>query len=789
MIVNTLNRKLLRDLWRLRGQVLAIAVVVASGVAVLVMSLSTLNSLQETASTYYERYRFADVFASVTRAPEQLAGRIAAIPGVQHAETRISKLATLDIDGFAEPVIGQLVSIPERGESVLNRLALLAGRRVQPDHPVVVVLSVPFAEAHGLTTGSRLHGIINGKRRELIVVGIALSPEHVYAIGPGALMPDNQRFGILWMGRDALAAAFDLDGAFNDISLSLLHGTRPETVIPPLDQLLARYGGIGAIARADQLSNWFLMNEIEQLGTMARILPSIFLMVAAFLTNMVLARIIATERSEIGLMKAFGYRNTEIGWHYARMVMAITAIGIVLGWLVGAWFGKVSTGLYAEFYRFPLLIFAPPPSTFAIGALVSLGAALAGTFSSLRRAAALPPAEAMRPPAPPLYRRTQLSRSRFAAWLDQPTRIILRQITRWPGRALLTSAGIGLSVGVLVMALQWIDSINHIVQVYFYDTQRQDMMIGLVEPQSDTSAHELAHLPGVLAVEPMRIVSAYLRHGNRSHRGALTGIPPDAQLQRVYDAGGYTVPLPPGGVVLGTKLAEKLGVTTGDTLQVDVLEGRRPQLQIPVVGLFETYIGIPAFIDIHTLNRLLKERPSLEYANLLVDDASLPALYEALKGMPEVSAVMLREAAIRTFNDTLAETLLIYISFFAMFACALGFGVVYNSTRIALSERGRELATLRVLGFSRAEISYILLGEVALLILIGLPLGCLAGQGLALVMTTAFETELYRVPMIIELSTYGTAILVALLATAVSATLVRRRLDRLDLIAVLKTRE
>jgi putative ABC transport system permease protein len=395
----------------------------------------------------------------------------------------------------------------------------------------------------------------------------------------------------------------------------------------------------------------------------------------------------------------------------------------------------------------------------------------------------------MRPPAPPLYRRTQLSRSRFAAWLDQPTRIILRQITRWPGRALLTSAGIGLSVGVLVMALQWIDSINHIVQVYFYDTQRQDMMIGLVEPQSDTSAHELAHLPGVLAVEPMRIVSAYLRHGNRSHRGALTGIPPDAQLQRVYDAGGYTVPLPPGGVVLGTKLAEKLGVTTGDTLQVDVLEGRRPQLQIPVVGLFETYIGIPAFIDIHTLNRLLKERPSLEYANLLVDDASLPALYEALKGMPEVSAVMLREAAIRTFNDTLAETLLIYISFFAMFACALGFGVVYNSTRIALSERGRELATLRVLGFSRAEISYILLGEVALLILIGLPLGCLAGQGLALVMTTAFETELYRVPMIIELSTYGTAILVALLATAGSATLVRRRLDRLDLIAVLKTRE
>jgi putative ABC transport system permease protein len=787
--MNALNRKLLRDLWRLRGQVLAIAMVVASGVAVLVMSLTTLSSLQETAATYYERYRFADVFASVTRAPEHLAARIADIPGVQHVETRISKLATLDITGFGEPVIGQLVSIPERGESVLNRLALLAGRRVQPDHPDEVVLSEPFADAHRLDTGSRLHAIINGKRRQLTVVGIALSPEHVYAIGPGALMPDNRRFGVLWMGREALEAAYDLDGAFNDVTLSLLHGTQPEAVIQPMDQLLARYGGIGAIARADQLSNWFLINEIDQLETLARILPTVFLVVAAFLTNMVLARIIATERSEIGLMKAFGYRNTEIAWHYARLVMAITAVGIVLGWLVGAWFGKVSTGLYAEFYRFPLLIYAPQPSTFAIGALVSLGAALAGTFGSLRRAAMLPPAEAMRPPAPTLYRRTRLSTSRIAAWLDQPTRIILRQIVRWPGRSLLTSAGIALSVGVLVMALQWIDSINHIVQVYFFDTQRQDMMVGLVEAQSDTAAHELAHLPGVLSVEPMRIVSAYLRHGNRSHRGALTGVPPDAQLQRVYDAGGYVVPLPPGGVVLGTKLAEKLGVTTGDTLQVDVLEGRRPQLQIPVVGLFETYIGIPAFIDLATLNRLLKERPSLEYANLLVDDADRAALYAGLKAMPEISAVMLREAAISTFHDTLAETLLIYISFFAMFACTLGFGVVYNSTRIALSERGRELATLRVIGFSRAEISYILLGEVALLIFIGLPLGCLAGQGLAWLMTTAFETELYRVPLVIELSTYGTAVLVALLATAASAALVRRRLDRLDLVSVLKTRE
>lgn len=787
--MNALNHKLVRDLWRSRGQVMAIGIVVASGVAVLVMSLATLNSLQETAAAYYERYRFADIFSSVTRAPEQIARRILAIPGVQAVDTRISKLATLNIDGFEEPVIGRLISIPGGRESTLNRLALRTGRLVLPDRSDEVVLSEPFAEAHELRPGDHIEAIMNGNRRTLEIVGIALSPEFVYAIAPGALMPDDRRFGVLWMGREALAAAYDLEGAFNDISIALSHGTQAAPVIKQVDRLLKRYGGTGAIARADQISNWFLMNEITQLKSMSRILPTIFLVVAAFLTNMVLARIVATERSEIGLMKAFGYSDLEVGWHYAKMVVLMTTVGVLLGWGVGIWFGKVSTELYAEFYRFPLLIFQPSLPVFAIGAMVSLIAALAGTIRSVRNAAMLPPAEAMQPPAPPLYHRTRLSQSRVASWLDQPTRILLRQIVRWPARSALTSIGIALSVGVLIMAMQWIDSIDHIVQVYFYDTQRQDMTVGLVETQSSTVGYEFEHMPGVLAVEPMRIVSADLHKGNRIHRGALTGLPPDAQLQRVYDASGHVVALPPGGLVLGTKLAEKLDVSVGDTILVEVLEDRRPVLNIPVLGLVETYIGVPAFIDLATLNRFLHDRPSVEYANLLVDEAAQSELFAELKQLPAVSAIMLKQAAIDTFHKTLAETLLIYITFFAMFACALGFGVVYNSTRIALSERGRELATLRVLGFSRGEVSYILLGEVALLIFIGLPLGCLAGYGLAGIMTSAFETELYRVPLVIDASTYGIAVLIAIAATAASAALVRRQADRLNLIAVLKTRE
>jgi putative ABC transport system permease protein len=787
--MRALNLKLLRNLWKLRGQVLAIAVVIASGVAVLVMSLSALQALQETAAAYYERQRFADVFAHVKRAPHRLIERISALPGVRSVEDRVKEMATLSIEGFEEPVIGQLVSIPEQDQPHLNKLVLREGRMVALGAPDEVVLNEPFAEAHKLQPGDQFKALMNAHQRTLTVVGIALSPEFIYTIGPGALMPDNKRFGVMWMGREALAAAYDLEGAFNEVSLGLLHGANSRNIIEGLDRLLEDYGSHGAIARKDQVSNWFLMNEIEQLKTMSTILPTIFLAVAAFLSNMVLSRLIATDRSEIGLMKAFGYSNRQVAWHYMKMVMAMTSVGILLGWLLGAWLGRVNTELYAEFFRFPLLIFRPDPGVFAIGALVSLIAALVGCLGSVGRAATLPPAEAMQPPAPPLFRKSRLSQSRVSRWLDQPTRIILRQIFRSPLRSLLTSIGIALSVSVMVMALQWIDAIEQIVQVHFHDTQRQDMTVGLVESQSDTTLHEFRRLPGVLAAEPMRVKSADLSAGHRSHRGAIEGLPSKPQLQRVFDASGRVVTMPPEGLLVSTKLAEKLGVGIGDSVWIEVLEGRQPKALVPIVELFETYMGMPAYMEVHAFNRLMGEGNSLEAVNLLVDDNRLTQLYHHLKSLPKVSSVTLKDAAVEEFNNTMAETLMIYISFFAAFACALGFGVVYNSTRIALSERGRELATLRVLGFHSGEISYILLGEAALLILVGLPLGCFVGHGLGWLMTNAMNTELYRIPLVIKAATDATAVLVTLGATALSAAVVRRRLDHLDLIAVLKTRE
>lgn len=788
--VRPLNRKLVRELWRMRGQVLAVAMVIGSGVAVLVMSMSTFEALNVTTAAYYERYRFAEVFAGAVRVPDRVAQRIADIPGVQFAQPRIARFATLDIEGFAEPAIGRLTSIPEDGQPKLNQLALRSGRWISPNRHEQVIVNEPFAEAHELEPGDRFAAIINGHKRTLTVVGTALSPEFIYTLGPGALLPDDKRFGVIWMGEEALEAAFDLKNAFNDVSVTLLRDAAPEPVIEQIDALLKPYGGVSAIPRADQISNWFVMNELDQQRTMSLILPTIFLSVAAFLSYMVLARLVATERSEIGLLKAFGYSDLEVAWYYTKFVIAIALIGSVAGWMLGGVYGRHNTEIYAETYRFPLLIYRPSITAFVVAGGVSLIATLAGAFAAVRRAITLPPAESMRPPAPPVYHRGRLSDSGFARWLDQPTRIALRQIARWPVRAGLTCLGIASSVSLLILALQWNDSIDYIAESYFLRSQHQTMSVGLAEPQAMSVVREFEHLPGVLTAEPWRTVSAEFSVGSKKHRGGVVGLGRENHLQPIHDeATGKDIAVPEAGLILGSYLARKLGVTVGDPVWVDVLEGRRPSGDIPVAAVFQTTIAMPAYMNLDALNRWMKVRPTVEYVDLLVDSAEQSSLFAELKSTPKVSAVMLREAALKAFYDTVGSNLLVYISIFTGFACALGFGVAYNSTRITLSERGRELATLRVLGFTRGEISYVLLSEVTLLIFIALPIGCALGRALSLVMARSFDTELFRMPFVIEASTYGLAMVIAVVSTTASAALVRRRIASLDLIRVLKTRE
>ena len=784
-----LHRKMLRDLGGMSTQSLAIALVIAAGTATFVMSLNTLESLSRSKDAYYERYRFAHIFTHLKRAPNDLVARIAAIPGVGQVQARVVVDVTLDVPGMSEPAVGRLISIPELPRATLNDLHLRRGRYIDPIRDGEVLVSEAFAEAHQFEEGDTITAIMNGRRETLQIVGIVLSPEYIIQLRGGTLLPDERRFGVFWMGYHQLAAAFDMEGAFNDVSVSLMRGASEPEAMKRLDELTAPYGASGCYNRGDQLSHHYVTEEIRQLRSMGLIAPTIFLSVSAFLLNVVLSRLIATQREQIAALKAFGYRRAEIRNHYLQFVLVITISGVVVGIVVGNWMGRNLTELYTQFYRFPVLKYELYPPVMASVFLINLAAALLSTWAALRRAVALPPAEAMRPEPPGLFRPTIPERLGIGFLLPQTTRMILRQLERQPLKSLLTSLGIATAVAVMILGSFSKDSIDYMMAFQFQQAQRYDLMVSLVEPTSGAAVHEIRQLPGVLSGEPFRSVPTRFRAEHRSRRVGLLGLEPGTSLFQLLDDHERLVSLPSEGLLLSTKLAEVLQVKVGDVITVEILEGDRAIRQMTVTALITEFGGINAYIDLRALRRLLREDNAISGTFLDIDEKYRDANYARLKATPKVGSVNIKAAALQSFRDTIGENIGRMRLFNVIFAGVIAVGVVYNAARISLSERSREMATLRVIGFTRAEISMILLGELAILTILAIPIGLAMGYGFAALAVRGMDTELYRIPLVFQWSTCGFAVSVILVATLLAGLTVRRKLDHLDLVAVLKSRE
>lgn len=788
-----MNRPLLvklgRELWGIRGQAAAIAAVIGAGIALFVLMISTYQSLDLTERTYYRRYRFAEVFASLHRAPLALERRIAAIPGVERVETRVVRDVLLDLPGVVEPAEGRLISIPAERRPALNDLFLRSGRWVEPGRRDEILLSQAFASAHHLVPGDTLAALVNGRRRELRIVGIALSPEYVYSIRAGELLPDDRRFAVIWMERRGLAAAFDMEGAFDDVALSLAPGASEPEVISRLDRLLEPYGGLGAIPRRLQVSHWYLESELASLRSIGAVMPLVFLAVAAFLLNVVLGRIVGVQRGQIAILKAMGYDDRTIALHYLQWALAVAAVGAVVGLGAGAWLGAGMTRMYTSFFSFPILRYRLAPEVALEAVAVALVAALGGALGAVRRVVALPPAEALRAEPPASFRRGVLDRPRWRHLLAQPTRILLRNLRRHPGRAGLSVAGIAFAEALLIVGAFTLDSMDVMMRDTFQVAQRFDAMVTFAQPRSAAALDEARRWPGVLAAEPFRAVPARLRAGHRSRQLAITGLTLDGELNRIVGGDHRVVDLPPEGLVLSAELGRLLGVGVGDRVTAEVLEGRRPVLTLPVAKLVDDAMGTNAYLSAAALHRALGEGRTISGAFLRVDPARLDALHRRLKQIPAVAGETIRRAAIESFDRTLAEFVGEMRAVMVAFAAIIAFGVVYNATRISLAERERELATLRVIGFRRAEIAYILLGEIGIVVLVAVPLGLLLGYALAALTVQAYQTEVYRIPLVVSPRTYAFAAVVTVVATVVSSGIVRRRLQRLDLIGVLKARE
>jgi putative ABC transport system permease protein len=629
---------------------------------------------------------------------------------------------------------------------------------------------------------------MNGKRRELQITGVALSPEFIYALGPGQMMPDPRRFGVVWAPRASLEASFDLEGAFSNVVLKLAPGANPDRVIDTLDRLTAPYGGIGASPREDQISHAFLDAELKQLSAMVKVLPPIFLLVAAMLVNMTLSRLVALEREQIGLLKAIGYPSGAIAQHYIEFVLLIAIIGILIGMAAGTWLGAGLAEMYARFFSFPYLVFTRDPQVYGLAAVITLASAIGGALFAVRTAVQLPPAVAMAPPAPVSYQR-QMGWFRRLVPLRQTSVMVARHLLRWPLRTGSSTLGVAMAVAILVASLWSFGSINYMIDITFFRTERHDAQVVFATPEPHRTLFALRQMPGVLVAEPFRVVTARISHRNLSKKLGIVGHPAGAQLSRVLDASLRPMTLPDSGMILSEALADALDVRPGDLVTVDVLEGKRPTLTLPVSGVSLGYVGLGATMDLGALNRLMGEGALVSGLNLMIDEGQDAAFYEAAKAAPKTEMITVTSLMLERFQETLAENITVMITVYVALASIIAVGVVYNFSRIALSEQGRELASLRVLGFTNREVAGVLFAELAIVVLIAQPLGWLFGYLIGLAMVAAFSSDLYRVPFVMGREVFATASLIVLAAALLSAFAIRGRINNLDMIEVLKTRE
>jgi putative ABC transport system permease protein len=787
--MRSIDRKLLRDLWALKTQVVSIALVIACGIGGFIASFSTHDSLVWSREHYYDTARFPHVFATAKRAPLVLVEKIRSIQGVSEVETRVTRDAQLSIEGVVPPMIARLIGVDFGHLPAMSRLTLKSGRWPVPGAAGEAVVNQRFLEARRLKLGARAQVLMNGKLERLTIVGTALSPEYIYATRGGG-MPDDEWFGVFWVDAKALASAFNMEGAFNSVLLRLAHGASAQTAVEALDRVLEPYGGFGAVGREDQISHKIVSQEINQQRVFGLVLPSIFLFVAAFILNVVLHRQVNAQRGEIAALKALGYDDRVIAWHYLKFTSVIVLLGAAIGVALGWRLGRAMTGLYTDFFHFPLFHFRLLPWVVLAGTGAALAAAFGGALAAIRGVVKLRAAEALRPPAPAEFRPLIVERFGYAEVFTPSQRMILRNLERKPLRAAFTVAGIAGSVAILLSGTFWVDAVEYFIDVQFNQVQRANVFVGFAEPVAEGARRELEHLPGVSRAEGMRAVPVRLVAGHRQYRTALTGLPDDATLQRILDKDLREARPAPGGVLLTTRLADHLGVTPGDSLVAEMLEGKRIKAPLRVAGTVRELAGMNAYMPLEELNRLAREGPVLSAAGLRVERDEEPRLLARLKEIPGAAVVIVTRTLLETFRATSAKNILFFTTILTGFAATIAIGVVYNNARIQLAERAWELASLRVLGLTRGEVSVLLLGELAIEIAVAIPLGCVAGYWLSwFIISLMQHGEVMEFPLVILPDTYLYAAAVVVAAGVASALIVRNRIDNLDLVAVLKTRE
>jgi putative ABC transport system permease protein len=792
--METLDRKLFRDICQSWHMLLAVSAIIAVGIGCFVGMLSAARNLEYARSTYYSSCRLADIWIDLKKAPTEEVKRLAMIPGISEIRERIQFQVFLDLAGTEKPIGTMVLSLPDEQEPVINNIIIRTGTYFTHDRANEVIISEKFAKARNIVPGDRIPAILNNQRKELIVVGTAISAEFVYMVSPGSMIDDPGSYGLMYIKRSFAEDTFGFNGACNSVVGLLAPEARQEAerIVKTLSDRLEPYGVFAALSRAEQFSPMILDGELKELNNMAFIFPSFFLVVATLLLNVLMIRLAEQQRTVIGTLKAIGYENRALIFHFLKFAVTVGLAGGILGCLFGYWLAGVNTRMYVQYFTFPQLTNMFYPTLLLAGLSVSIFFSILGTLKGIRHIMRLDPAEAMRPASPPMGGAVFLEKIHwFWQKLDVQWQMILRGLLRNKGRTAVAVISAVMGSSIVVLTFGFVDSLDEMVRQQFDTVLRSDYHLTFQDEKSFSTFDEIRRLPGIIHAEPVVIVPCTFQVRNHFKRSAIMGIIPNGELTTPTNAKGESIPLPSTGLLMTDRLMEQLKVSAGDSVDVRPVKGERRTLTLPVVQGISSMVGMAVYADYDWLNHVLGKEPVISEVRVLAAHGPTEKreFMNRVRNMPGLEILTdlgeQKEALNRQLNGMMRYSAFIMI----LFAAVIFFGAILNGTLIAISERRVEMATFRAMGYFESEVARLFLRENMLTNVIGTLIGLPVGHWMLVGIMQLFITDAYSFPAKLNAVSYVYTVALAVLFVLLSQGIVKRAIRKQNWVEVLSLKE
>ena len=785
--MKVLDKRLLRTLAKAKTQYGAVIIIICVGLAALIALSNTADNMENSLNEYYHAYQFADLFADFIPLPVNIVNDLSKIREIKKVEPRLVTDVRVDIGREPYPVLRLVGSDPS---SEINRLYLQAGKIPARNEQRGLALLNAFAEANDLVVGDQITLLIRGEAFPVTIDAIVDSPEYIYALQDiKNLLPDNLNFGIGFLSLSLLQELTALPGQINNAVFTLYEEVDAQKVRDKIKEDFKGYGLKNIITRDEHLSHALMEMEIDQLKRMSQAVPLMFLGIAFLVIYMLISRLVATDRVIIGILKATGYHNYEIGGHYLKLSLILGFLGALSGVGCGYLMADYVTRLMITYFQLPLLnIQFSYVLIFMAIILVVLFCSLAGLLA-VRKILKIVPAEAMRPLAVSPGKKGLLEKClpRLWAFSSFSWKLVLRGIARNRRRFALATLGVILTFALILFAVYFFNVWDLVIASQFGEMENYDYAVTFRQPVSSQVTTEMSSLAPISAIEPFRELPFQVVWGWREQTIMAKALPQSTELYQFKNTAGEQVALPSEGVFLSQGFAKSMGINEGDLIELSSYATQGETFQVPVKAIVNQYLGSGLYLSEEQLARLTGQK-GIFSGVVLNSSADIKAIFQ---NMGNIEVIYSGADLVAIFSEY-GAMIVASIGFIVFLGGLLGFAILYNTLSVSIAERKRELSALRVLGFSQKEIFRLLVRENIIALLIGIFLGAPLGKAMIVGLMNAIlmgsTGEMFYFPTGISLDSYFfTAVLVSGFM-GLTLVVIRRKVYSLDFLEALSNR-